>query len=60
LLPKTSEDAQNVLPSCLASLSEKSPDLATVIAAWPNLSNDLRRGIVAMVNASARREGAKP
>jgi len=60
LLPKTSEDAQNVLPSCLASLSEKSPDLATVIAAWPSLSEPVKAGILAMVNASARREGAKP
>jgi hypothetical protein len=33
------------------------PDLATVVAAWPELSDAIRAGIVAMVKAAARTKG---
>jgi len=37
-------------------LGGEMPDLVAVIVAWPNLSDDVRRGIVAMVKASAGRD----
>ncbi|MGD1001192.1 MAG: hypothetical protein ABSA67_10905 [Candidatus Brocadiia bacterium] len=40
------------MASCLAFLSEKSPDLADVVRAWPKLPEPLRAGILAMVRAT--------
>jgi len=34
-------------------LTEKSPDLAAVVKAWPDLPEAVKAGIVAMVKASA-------
>ena len=53
----TSEPADDHLASCLALLAEKSPDLAAVVKAWPDLPEAVRAGIVAMVKAS--NEGAE-
>lgn len=47
-----SASKENVLASCLAFLSEKSPDLADVVRAWPKLPEPLRAGILAMVRAT--------
>ena len=46
-----SAKSETVLASCLAFLSEKSPDLAAVVEAWPMLPEPLRAGILAMVKA---------
>ena len=39
------------LTALLTLLAEKSPDLATVIEAWPELPEAVRKGILAMVGA---------
>jgi len=36
----------------LALLSEKSPDLAAIVKAWPDLPEAVKAGIVAMVKAA--------
>lgn len=41
------------LAFCLALLREKQPDLACVIKTWPDLSESMKAGIVAMVTAAA-------
>ena len=46
-------DSSRVLASCLAFLAEKSPDLAMVIKAWPELPEAVRKGILAMVGATS-------
>jgi hypothetical protein len=40
------------LASCLAFLSQKSPDLAMVIEHWDSLPDAIRAGIAAMVRAA--------
>jgi len=37
----------------LAFLSEKSPDLADVLTAWPTLPEAIKAGILAMVKATS-------
>jgi len=39
---------------CVARLIQESPDLQSVIEAWPNLPEAVRSGIAAMVQAARR------
>ena len=48
----TSESSPGDLASYLALLSEKSPDLAAIVKAWPDLPEAVKAGIVAMVKAA--------
>ena len=38
----------------LALFASQNPDLAEVVKAWPNLPEPIRKGILAMVKASAQ------
>jgi predicted ATPase len=40
------------LASCLALLTQKSPDLALLVESWDQLPDAVRAGIVAMVKAA--------
>ena len=40
------------MAACLAKIREQRPDLATVVEAWDGLSEAVRAGILAMVEAS--------
>ncbi|HEX7450001.1 MAG TPA: hypothetical protein VF306_20745 [Pirellulales bacterium] len=42
---------------CLALLQQKTPDLAAVVRAWPSLPEPVRRGILAMIEASQSNGG---
>jgi len=53
------ENADAVLAACLARIRENRPDLAAVMGAWDGLSEPVKAGIVAMVEASGR-DGADP
>ena len=44
-----------VLSACLAKLRSKQPDLAAVIEAWDQLSEEVKAGIVAMVKTATKR-----
>ncbi len=48
----TYENPDSVLASCLARLAQDEPDLAAIVAAWPELLEAIRAGIVAMVKAT--------
>ena len=39
-------------PACLALLPEKSPNLAHVVAAWPDLPNAIRRAVMALIDSA--------
>jgi hypothetical protein len=45
------DNADSVLGFCLATLQRHYPDLASVVAAWDNLPEAVRAGILAMVRA---------
>ncbi len=49
--PLSDKDLRLVLASCLAFLTEKMPDLASVIDAWNDLPDAVKAGILAMVKA---------
>ena len=49
---RTSDKAENVLPSCLPDSTHNDPDLAAVVKAWPDLPEAVKAGILAMVKAS--------
>jgi len=53
------ETANAVLAACLARIRENRPDLASVMEAWDGLSEAVKAGILAMVEASGR-DGADP
>jgi hypothetical protein len=42
----------DVLASCLALLTQQSPDLALLVEPWDQLPDAVRAGIVAMVKAA--------
>jgi hypothetical protein len=42
------------LASCLALLTQKSPDLALVVQRWDSLPDALRAGILAMIEAAGK------
>ena len=46
------ENADAVLAACLARMRESRPDLAAVVETWDGLSQAVKAGIVAMVEAS--------
>ena len=48
----TCDSADSDLASYLALLTEKSPDLAPVVRAWPDLPEAVKAGIPAMVRAN--------
>ncbi len=47
------DDQEKRLAFCLAFLTEKMPDLAAVVKAWPTLPAAIKAGIRAMVEAAA-------
>jgi hypothetical protein len=49
---RASADDPGVLPCCLALLTRKCPDLATVVRRWDALPEAARCGIVAIVRAA--------
>lgn len=40
-------------PEPLARESGKDPDLARIVAAWPNLPDPIRRAVLALVDATS-------
>ncbi len=50
----TSENDFERLASCLALLTQKSPDLALVVQRWDSLPDALRAGILAMIEAAGK------
>ncbi len=51
---ETCETSTNHLGALLGALRAESPDLATVVEAWPKLPETVRAGILAMINAAKR------
>ena len=45
------ETSESALAFCLARIRETRPELATVMAAWDDLPETVKRGILAMVKA---------
>lgn len=58
--PSTCENTQAELCAFLGALAENmaptAPDLAAILAAWPDLPEPVRAGILAMVKATSKRE----
>jgi hypothetical protein len=50
--PGSSEQQAKTWAFCLALLTQKTPDLARIIEAWPTLPLALRAGILAMIDAA--------
>ncbi len=56
--PEASYDSDETrLASCLAFISSKCPDLASVIDAWPELPEAIRAAILAMVQTATKPKG---
>ena len=50
--PRTDRRRAQFPPACLALLPEKSPNLAHVVAAWPDLPDAIRRAVLALVGSA--------
>ena len=50
--PLQHNDLEHVLPPCLAKIRKTNPDLASVLESWDRLSDPVKKGILAMVQAS--------
>ncbi len=56
--PEASCDSDEMrLASCLAFISSKYPDWASVIDAWPSLPEAIRAAILAMVQTATKPKG---
>ena len=52
----TYDNTDPVLASCLATIRETCPSLATVVNAWPDLPEPIRAAILAVIRSATEEE----